>query len=154
LGVTRGGKSTLGNALVGCKGAYEVVNTLESCTSNEIATAEGFLFGELSSGLFVKASDTGGLGDTEGRGEEFTDNMPAQVCSVGGAHGFVYVHNACEMRLSGQAHTGLWLPWLPVSQMNLLEKKSFIWKANSLPCAKFQCIDALNYVPIDKLLLL
>jgi hypothetical protein len=29
-----------------------------------------------------------------------------------------------------------------------------IWKANSLPCAEFQCIDALNSVPIDKLLLL
>jgi hypothetical protein len=30
-----------------------------------------------------------------------------------------------------------------------------IWKANSLvPCAEFQCIDALNSVPIDELLLL
>lgn len=102
LGVTGGGKSTLGNTLLD-REAFKVGHTLDSCTT-EIVYGDGYLFGSSNDyGVPIYVSDTGGLGDSEGRDEEFVDDIAAHVRAMKGVHGFVYVHNACETRLSEQA---------------------------------------------------
>lgn len=67
----------------------------------------GTLFGDPSFGITLGVSDSGGLGDTEGRDEEFADDVSAHVRSKGGVHGIVYVHNACNMRLDRQTKSSL-----------------------------------------------
>lgn len=104
-GVTGAGKSTLGNTLLG-QGAFQVGTDLDSCTG-KASHAKGVLFGDSSSNTRVIVSDTGGLGDTEGRDEEFTDDVAAHVRSLGGAHGIIYVHNACNQKLDMQSRKTL-----------------------------------------------
>jgi len=110
LGVTGAGKSTLGNTLIDRQDdVFEVGNTLDSCTDH-ITRKLGHLFGgatDTGKTQLVAVSDTGGLGDTEGRDDEFMDNVADHLRSIGGAHAIVYVHNACERRISNQARRAL-----------------------------------------------
>lgn len=113
LGVTGVGKSTLGNALLGYydeqHGALEEPNpfqvgvTLDSCTES-VSAVQGALFG---TGMRVEIADTGGLGDTEERDEDFIGQIESYVRSVGGVHGIVFVHNACVKRLEDQTRRAL-----------------------------------------------
>ena len=50
--------------------------------------------------------DTGGFGGTEGRDFQFSDEIAAHARSIGGAHGFVYVHHA-HTKLDKQARETL-----------------------------------------------
>jgi predicted GTPase len=68
LGQTGGGKSALGNALLGGVEAFKESARLRSCTES-ISVAEGSLFGER--GNDVTVIDTPGFLDSEGRGRAF-----------------------------------------------------------------------------------
>eukprot|EP00929_Paragymnodinium_shiwhaense_P111143 TRINITY_DN7875_c2_g2_i1.p1 TRINITY_DN7875_c2_g2~~TRINITY_DN7875_c2_g2_i1.p1 ORF type:complete len:184 (+),score=13.77 TRINITY_DN7875_c2_g2_i1:887-1438(+) len=48
--------------------------------------------------MVVHISDTGGLGDSEGRDQAFLSQIVRHVRVLGGVHGVLYVHNACVRR--------------------------------------------------------
>ena len=106
IGVTGAGKSTIGNVLLGKDAVFEVGHTIESQTS-KVSMAQSLLFGNRASRMSVSVIDSGGLGDTEGRDEDFLDDIASYLRNNGGVHGVVYVHNACEQRLSYQSRKTL-----------------------------------------------
>lgn len=106
IGETGAGKSHLCNVLTGTE-VFEVGHAVEhSCTSHT-SSYSGYLFGEPSSGMHLTVTDTGGLGDTANRDEDFLDQIAARVRAQGGVHGIIYVHNTCRMRLDRQARESL-----------------------------------------------
>lgn len=78
MGETGAGKSTLGNKILG-RTAFQVGHDLKSCTSQS-QTEAGQLFGL---NLTVEVTDTGGLGDSEGRDETFVKHLAEHVRSHG-----------------------------------------------------------------------
>lgn len=102
IGETGAGKSTLGNKMLG-KEAFKVGHDLKSCTTQS-QTQFGNLFG---GDLAVEVTDTGGLGDSEGRDENFVKNVAQHVRSHGGFDGILYVHNACVPRITKGAQNAM-----------------------------------------------
>jgi len=108
IGQTGSGKSTLGNTLLATD-KFKVCHDIDSCTA-KVQIEKGFLFGKndtSSTGIPVTVSDTGGLGDTEDRDEDFVDDVASHMRFVGGFHGILFVFNACDTRLHAQARSAL-----------------------------------------------
>ena len=102
IGETGAGKSTLGNRLLG-REAFTVGHDLESCTSKSQTEIGKLLGGDMQ----VEVTDTGGLGDSEGRDERFVKDVAAHVRARGGFDGILYVHNACVPRMTQGAQNAM-----------------------------------------------
>ena len=102
IGQTGAGKSSLGNEMVGLD-FFEVGHSLDSCTSTISKSDNVFLFGDPSTKCKISVSDTGGLGDSEGRDDTFLDQLALHIRKDEGVHGIGYVHNAGTERLDKHA---------------------------------------------------
>ena len=103
IGITGAGKSTLGNNLLG-REVFTVGHTLDS-TTEEALRVEDALFG--NDLVPVAVTDSGGFGDTKDRDAVFADQIAEHVRSLGGIHGIVFVHNACERRMNKQTQQSM-----------------------------------------------
>ena len=139
LGETGAGKSTFGNELLG-KDEFMVGHGLDSCTE-DIKSVETYLFGDPAAEQKIIVSDSGGLGDSEGRDEEFLDDIASYIRSQNGIHGVVYVQNACQTRMNKQTQDSL---KAMVATLTNLESQEEL--RNRLTIVLTQCTDPTRRV--------
>ena len=103
IGITGSGKSTLGNNLLG-REVFTVGHTLDSMTEEVLRVEDALIGNDL---IPVAVTDSGGFGDTKDQDEVFADQIAEHVRSLGGIHGIVFVHNACERRMNKQSQQAM-----------------------------------------------
>eukprot|EP00957_Ditylum_brightwellii_P124598 9496337-Ditylum_brightwellii.AAC.1 len=94
------GKSTVASTFIGHE-VFEVWKNPNSCIA-DFSHKGGVLFDDLKTNTNVIISDTGGLGDTKRRDDKFADNIAVHIKSLGGVHGIIFVHNACNQKMDMQ----------------------------------------------------